>query len=447
MAKFTISRRGLLKTSAVAGAGLAAPMVWRRPAYAYTNEPSGSSVILGFNVPQTGAYADEGADELRAQQLAVEHLNGEGDGGMLATFSSKALTGAGINGKKVEYVTGDTQTKSDAARASAKRMIERDGALMINGGSSSGVAIAVQGLCQEMGVIFMAGLTHSNDTTGKDKKANGFRHFFNTEMSGAALAPILEANYGKDRKAYHLTADYTWGWSQQQSMKTYTEALGWETVETVLTPLGAGDYSQYLTPVLNSDADVLILNHYGRDMVNSLTQAVQFGLKNKQVNGKNFEIVVPLYSRLMAQGAGDAVKGIFGSTNWHWSLQDEGSKAFVKSFGQKYGFPPSQAAHTCYVQTILYADAAQRAGSFNPCDIVEALEGYEFDGMGNGPTLYRAEDHQCFKPVLVVKGKENPTSQFDLLEVVDVTPTEKVMYPVDHPDFVGGELGECNPGA
>jgi branched-chain amino acid transport system substrate-binding protein len=109
---------------------------------------------------------------------------------------------------------------------------------------------------------------------------------------------------------------------------------------------------------------VLVLNHYGKDMVNSLTQAVQFGLRDKQVNGKDFEIVVPLYSRLMAQGAGDAVKGIFGSTNWHWSLQDEGSKAFVKAFGEKYGFPPSQAAHTCYCQAILYADACQRAGTF-----------------------------------------------------------------------------------
>tara|TARA_R110000751_G_scaffold31125_6_gene79175 strand:+ start:1313 stop:2674 length:1362 start_codon:yes stop_codon:yes gene_type:complete len=447
MANFTISRRGLLKTSAVAGAGLAAPMVWRRPAYAYTNEPTGSSVTLGFNVPQTGAYADEGADELRAYELAVEHLNGEGDGGMLATFSSKALGGDGVNGKKVEFVTGDTQTKSDAARASAKRMIERDSAVMITGGSSSGVAIAVQGLCQEMGVIFMAGLTHSNDTTGKDKKANGFRHFFNAYMSGAALAPVLKSNYGADRKAYHLTADYTWGWTQEESIAAATEALGWTTVEKVRTPLGAGDFSQYLTPVLNSGADVLILNHYGRDMVNSLTQAVQFGLKGKEVGGKNFEIVVPLYSRLMAQGAGEAVKGIYGSTNWHWSLQDEGSKAFVKSFGQKYGFPPSQAAHTCYVQTLLYADAAQRAGSFNPCDIAAALEGYEFDGMGNGKTLYRAEDHQCFKDVLVVRGKENPTSQFDLLEVVDVTPAEQVTYAPDHPMFAGGELGECNPGA
>ena len=134
----------------------------------------------------------EGADELRAYRLAVEHLNGEGDGGMMGTFSSKALQGNGILGKKVEFVTGDTQTKSDAARASAKSMIEKDGAIMITGGSSSGVAVAVQALCQEAGVIFMAGLTHSNDTTGKDKKANGFRHFFNSYMSGAALGAGAE---------------------------------------------------------------------------------------------------------------------------------------------------------------------------------------------------------------------------------------------------------------
>ena len=441
-----ISRRRLLQGTAVVGAALAAPTILTSRAWAasYTNEPTGSTVTLGFNVPQTGAYADEGADELRAYELAVEHINGEGDGGMLNTFSSKALQGNGINGKKVVFVTGDTQTKSDAARASAKRMIEKDGAIMITGGSSSGVAIAVQGLCQDAGVIFMAGLTHSNDTTGKDKRANGFRHFFNTEMSGAALGPVLKNAFGSDRTAYHLTADYTWGWSQEGSIKKYTEALGWKTTAAVRTPLGAGDFSQYITPVLNSGADVLVLNHYGRDMVNSLTQAVQFGLRDKQVNGKDFAVIVPLYSRLMAQGAGENVKGIFGSTNWHWSLPDEGSKAFVKSFGQKYGFPPSQAAHTTYCQAILYADACQRAETFRPSAVGAALEGFQFDGLGNGPTEYRAADHQCFKDVLVVKGKENPTSKFDILEVVEVTPRAQVEYK---PEMLGGELGPYNDGA
>jgi branched-chain amino acid transport system substrate-binding protein len=448
MSKLDLGRRRVLKTGAIAGAGLAMPTIFTaQSAAAYTNEPTGSSVVLGFNVPQTGPYADEGLDELRAYELAVEHLNGEGDGGMMNTFSSKALKGNGILGKKVEYVTGDTQTKSDAARASAKSMIEKDGAVMITGGSSSGVAVAVQALCQDAGVIFMAGLTHANDTTGKDKRANGFRHFFNSYMSGAALAPVLANQYGTDRNAYYLTADYNWGYTTEEAISSATEAMGWNTVQKVLTPLAATDFSSYIAPVLNSDADVLVLVHYGGNMVNSLTNAVQFGLRDRVVNGKNFEIVVPLYSELMARGAGKNIAGIFGSQNWDWKFQDEGSKAFVQSFGTKYGFPPSQAAHTCYVQTLLYADAVERAGTFNPCGVVEALEGFEFDGLGNGPTLYRAEDHQCFKDVVVVKGKENPENEFDLVEQVEITPVEQVTYAPDHPQFAGGSLGACNPGA
>ena len=95
------------------------------------------------------------------------------------------------------------------------------------------------------------------------------------------------------------------------------------------------------------------------------------------VPSKIFEIIVPLYSRLMAQGAGKNIAGIYGTTNWNWSLQDEGSKQFVKSFGAKYGFPPSQAAHTCYVQTLLYADAVERAGTFSPPEVIKAYLGEE----------------------------------------------------------------------
>ncbi|WP_170659324.1 substrate-binding protein [Ruegeria profundi] len=448
MTNKSVTRRGVLKSGAVAGTGLALPTIFTASsAAAYTNEPTGGSVTLGFNVPQTGPYAEEGNDELLAQQLAVEHLNGEGDGGCLNTFTSKALKGNGILGKKVEFVTGDTQTKSDAARASAKSMIEKDGAIMINGGSSSGVAVAVQGLCQEAGVIFMAGLTHANDTTGKDKKANGFRHFFNAYMSGAALAPVLAAEMGKERRAYHLTADYNWGWTQEESIVASTEALGWETVNTVKTPLASTDFSSYITPVLNSGADVLVLNHYGGNMVNSLTNAIQFGLLDKVANGKDFKIVVPLYSELMAAGAGENIKGVLGSMNWNWQLQDEGTKAFVKSFGEKYGKPPSNSAQTCYAQVLLYADACERAGTFNPCGVVEALEDFEFDGLGNGPTWYRGADHQCFKDVLVVRGNENPTNAYDTLEIVEITPRAQVEYDPEHPMFSGGSLGECNPGA
>lgn len=435
------NRRTVLKGMAVAGAGIAAPSFFVRNAWAadFRNDPSKSKTArFGFTVPLSGAYADEGADEVRALELAVKHLNGEGDGGMLKTFKPSALKGNGVLGKKIEYVTGDTQTKSDMARSVAKRMVEKDGVIMWTGGSSSGEAVAMSALAQEIGVIFMCGLTHSNDTTGKDKRRYAFRHFFNAYMSGKALGPVLGKEYGKERKAYHLTADYTWGWTQEESMKQSTEALGWKTTAAVRTPLGAGDFSQYITPVLNSGADVLILNHYGKDMINSLTQAVQFGLRDKMVNGKKFEIVVPLYSDLMAQGAGENIKGILGTANWDWQLPDAATKAFVKSFGAAYGQPPSQAAQTCYVQALLYANACEMAGTFYPPEVIKQLEGFKFDGLGNGPTEYRAADHQCMKDVLVVRGKQKPANKFDLLEVVQVVPRSAVDYD---PKIFGGELG------
>lgn len=439
-------RRRVIKGGAVLGASaIASPMFFTRNAWAqdFRNNPaSRKTVMLGFNVPQTGPYADEGADQLRAMKLAAKHLNGEGDGGAMATFKPSNLKGNGILGKKIEYVTGDTQTKADAARASAKRMIEKDGVIMFSGCSSSAVAVACQSLAQEMGVIYMVGLSHSNDTTMKDRRRYGFRHFFNAYMSGQALAPVLAKEYGKDRRAYHLTADYTWGWTQEESLKDATEKIGWQTVAAVRTPLGAGDFSQYITPAVNSGADVLILNHYGHDMVNSLPQAVQFGLRDRQANGKNFEIVVPMFSELMAVGAGEAVKGIIGTSNWHWALEDEGTKAFTKSYGEAYGAPPSQSAHTGYVQAILYADAVERAGSFYPPEVIKALEGHEFDGMGNGPTLYRDSDHQCFKEVLVVRGNDAPTSKFDVLNVIGRSAREDVTYD---PAIFGGELGPYEP--
>jgi branched-chain amino acid transport system substrate-binding protein len=448
------SRRRVLKTGAATTAGLGAltasgkaPFGFVRDAWAEEaigNFPvKGSTVTFGFNVPQTGAYADEGADELRAYKLAVDHLNN--GGGMLETMKPNELTGNGVLGKKVEYVSGDTQTNPDAARTTARRMIERDGVIMFGGGSSSATAIAQQYLAQEMGVIYMCGLTHSNDTTGKDRRRYGFRHFYNAYMTGKAMAPILANNYGKERKAFHLTADYTWGHTQYQSIKDFTEQQGWRTVNNIMTPLGTSDYSQFLTSVLNSDADVLVLNHYGNDMVNSLTQAIQFGLRDMQKNGKQVEIVVPLFSRLMAQGAGSKnIQGVFGTTNWHWTAQDAGSQAFVKAFEAEYGFPPSQAAQTCYVQTLLYADACERAGTFYPPAVIKALEDHEFEGMGPGRAIYRKGDHQCFKDIMVVQGKSpsEKEGEYDQLKVVSQVDRDEVIYPVD---TFPGELGPYKP--
>src|SRR5699024_10218322 len=228
-----INRRSFLKATASTVAGVyamgAGGFGVLNRAFAEDYPPMGNYPIdgnpkFGFVIDQTGAYADEGEDQFRALKLAVRHIN-EG-GGILDTMEPCALNGDGILGQKVEDVVGDGETDPDAARDMGRRMIERDGVITYTGGSSSAVAIAQQDLAQEKGVIFMCALTHSNDTVGKARRRFGFRMFFDAQMTGQALGPVLAKEYGKDRKAFHLTADYNWGHSQLESMKEFTEKEG-----------------------------------------------------------------------------------------------------------------------------------------------------------------------------------------------------------------------------
>ncbi|MEO1000935.1 MAG: ABC transporter substrate-binding protein [Pseudomonadota bacterium] len=426
-------------------AALAAPLVLPGAAAGQATRHAQRAITLGFAVPLTGAYAAEGADEADALALALDHLNGEGrDAGMLATFryadgTPTVLTGDGVLGRRVAALTSDTATNASVARDAAAGLI-RDGASMVTGGASSGSALAMQAVCDTAGVIFMTGLTHSNEVTGARRARHGFRHFFNAHMSAQALAPALVDSLGANRRAYYLTANYSWGWSAEASMRAATEALGWETVAARTTPLGRHDFSEYIAPFFFTEADVLILSHYGGDMQVSLAQAMAYRLREREVNGRRVEIVVPLWSRLAAGAAGEAAEGILGAVNWHWSLRDAGSRAFTASFETAYGRKPTQAAHTCYTQVLLWADAVERAGTLDPCGLIEALEDFRFDGLGVGPSFYRGADHQCFKDVVVARGQR----EGEPLVIDAITDAADVTYAPDHPSFAAAPLGGCD---
>ncbi|MBX2856010.1 MAG: ABC transporter substrate-binding protein, partial [Rhodobacteraceae bacterium] len=144
------TRRKFLAQSAVAAGAFATPTLLSTKAQArYRNEPTGPTVKFGFTVPLTGPYSEEGADALRGFRLAVEHLNGRGDGGMLITMRPLAWRNPGVLGRKVEYVVADTRTNPAAAVEGARRLIDSENVVMFSGSSSSGVAIALQDVAQE----------------------------------------------------------------------------------------------------------------------------------------------------------------------------------------------------------------------------------------------------------------------------------------------------------
>ncbi len=359
------------------------------------------TLVVGLDVPQTGPYSDQGQDQLRAYRLAIEEINAKG----------------GVMGMQIAESLGDDQTKAPVAVENARRMIERDGAVMITGGSSTGTAIAVSGLCQEKKTIFMATLTHGDEPTNSDCHYHTFRRYNNAYMSAHAMAKTLLSKYGTGRW-FHITADYSWGHSVYENLTAIVEAKGAKTVNNILLPLGTTDFSSALSQAQAAKPDVLVITEFGKDMVNAVNQAAQFGLT------KSTKILVPLADEYMAKGAGDNFENIVTTAPFYWQYHAEkypAAKKFVDAFMKKYGTPPSNGAECAYTNIYQWKGGVERSGSLDPKKFIEKMENYHFQATKE-PEYWRASDHQGINSCLVlegvpVKGRSNPYAYAKVLEV------------------------------
>ncbi|HVY19279.1 MAG TPA: substrate-binding protein [Bauldia sp.] len=438
-----ISRRAMLAgTAGLAGAAFATGL----PKWAFADDypalgtfpagQAGDSVFVGIDVPLTGTYAAAGADEQKGIELAIEHLNNGDD--LIKAISPK--TTKGVLGKKVTSAAADEAAKADLAVQNATKFVQDNKASLLIGSVSSGTAVALNHFAQEQKVIYLPGISGSNDTTGKDCTRYSFRSCFYAYSASAALAPVLIKELGKDRKAAYLTPDYTYGHTVYDSMTKFTEAGGWKTVTNQLFPLGATDYSAYALNIANSGADTLVVIGFGNDAVNSIKQAQQFGLLDKM------KLVVPYMSPYLVQQVGqDLIAGVYAGLDFYWDIGDKFplAKQFVDKFEAKYGAKPEWGAHAGYLQIALWADAVETAGTFYPPKIIEAYEsGKKYTDTTVGPISWRAADHQLIRPVIVVQGKKaaDMKGKDDYYQVVEIVPGDGIMQD---PSAFGCKMGDA----
>lgn len=434
----TPTRRQIL----AGGLALAAPALVASAGLGAT--ATGAPIRIGAPLPLSGARARDGVAQQRALELAVAHVNGQGDGGMLAHFSSRALGGRGLLGRPLEARVADTRSQVRAAELATLDLITGDGAAMITGGASSGVAAAMQAVCDLAGVPFMIALAHANGLTGANRSAYGYRHFFNAYMSGAALVPHLAKTVGAGGRAAHLTADYSWGHSVEQTLTSATEALGWTTATTVGTAANSRDFSTAVPVLLAAEPDVIFLNQYGASMIAALEALLDAGLTPD--GPAPVKLVAPLLTDQMARGVAGRWPGLLGTANWHAGLDDPASAAFVHSFRTAFGTTPGQSAHTVYCQVLLWADACARAGSPEACAVGQALSDFRFSGLGSGSALYRGGDGQCLHDVCVVATRAAADAAQGHLRMVGTVPAHRVHYGLDHPMFAAQGARTCRTG-
>lgn len=367
-------------------------------------------VKIGLNYPETGPYAKQGLDQKRAAELAVEEINAAG----------------GILGKKVQLVLRDTKSNAKIARGNAAELYDGEGVPMILGGSSSAVAIATGEVALLKDRLFFATLSYSTETTGEYGHRHIFRECFDAYFAGKVMANYLNKNF-KGRKYFYITANYTWGWTTESVLRSFTDTKDMVKYPEILTELGAKDFKAALLQAKASGAEVLVLSLFGRDMEIAVKQADEMGLKNRM------QIIVPQMNEDMAQGAGpEAMEGIIGATPWMWSVPFTYNYprgiAFVKKFEERFNRYPTTSGASAYVILHEYKAAVEQAKTFNTKAVITALEGRKYIGLKD-EQQWRKFDHQSIQTVYAVKVK--PAAE-----------VKKSKYQMDYFDIIATMKGD-----
>src|SRR5215475_9839246 len=221
-----ITRRRLVGYGAGAiGAAMLVPAPWRA-AFGQAKPYK-----IGTLQPLSGAGAAGGKTALVGVQMAVDRINKSG----------------GINGRPVEAVVADDESKPDVGRRKAEKLVVEDRIDVQVGGFLSNICLACMPVWEEAKIVNM--ISVCLDTTLTTSKCNrySFRPSDYAPAQAVAFAPHLVNRMGKK---WHIAfADYAWGQSTRDAYVNQIRKAGGEIVGTTGIPLGTADMTPFLSKI------------------------------------------------------------------------------------------------------------------------------------------------------------------------------------------------------
>ncbi|MGD9369633.1 MAG: ABC transporter substrate-binding protein [Desulfobacteraceae bacterium] len=262
------------------------------------------------------------------------------------------------------------------------------------------MAIAAGKICQAKKVPFFGTLTYSTATTGIDAHRYTFRECYNAWMGAKTLASYLNMNFS-GKKYFYITADYTWGWTTEASLRKFTGTENKSKHPGVRTPFPSNDFSRALKRAQRAKPQVLVLVLFGQEMANAVRMADAMGMKSQM------QIVVPNLTLGMAErGTPKSMEGVIGALPWTWQVPYQFSYKkgidFVEKFTKRFNRYPSTSGASAYTIMHEYKAAVERAGTFEAAAVVKALEGHSYQYLKDRQ-IWRSFDHQSVQTVYTVR--------------------------------------------
>lgn len=318
----------------------------------------------------------------------------------------------GVNGRMLELLVRDSKGKPDTGTIAA-RELAGEGCTMLLGAVSSAVALAISGILQQQGVLFMSAAAHSMRLTHEDFNNNFFRVTDTPYMRQRAQASLMAELHPDVTSWGGIIPDHEYGRSTwdcfSDGLETYYPEITGATPEIsrpILCPYGGSDYRNYVVAAMRDPAQGFLNALYGGDAITMVQQAKAYGFFDRKqpiVNSANEFIV----ARAMKS---DMPEMSIGTHWYHGAFQgNEISDRLYANYLAATGikFPEGFLAEG-HAAVLAYAAALKSAPDGTVDSLRSALEGLVFE-TATGTRTLRAEDHQAIKPVVTyrVRGADN----------------------------------------
>jgi branched-chain amino acid transport system substrate-binding protein len=188
----------------------------------------GEPIRIGMLTSLTGNFTPWGVQVRAGMQLAVSEINQRG----------------GVDGRQLELVVADDQSKAEEGTRAIERLIERDGVVAVGGIISSDVGLATARIAEQSKVpLFLV-----KAGAGGILNANS-RHTFRTCLPAAPMVagPVLQYVQSKGLKRVGaIVADYAWGQAIKAALEDAFAAAPDIKLQIEVAPVGEQDFTTYL---------------------------------------------------------------------------------------------------------------------------------------------------------------------------------------------------------
>jgi len=408
-----VTRRRLIGYGTAAAGALGATMLVPAPWQAAFGQAK--PYKIGTEQPLSGAGAAGGKTALVGLQMAIDRINKSG----------------GVNGRPIELIVADDESKPDVGRRKVEKMLDEDKIDVHVGGFLSNICLACMPVFEDSKVVNM--ISVCLDTTLTTTKCN--RYSFRVHDYAPAQAVAFAPELVKMGKKWHIAyADYSWGQSTKDAYADQIKKAGGEIVGTTGIPLGTADMTAFLSKI-SGNFDGLFGIFFGKDGVTVGNQAFDLGLTKKYKWAGDGAIA----ESTNLPALGNKIDGFIGINRYLPVLEGVLSTPAHKKFlddavVRLKQIDPSGPLPDRYVQSNYEAMNAMKLGmeksKFRGREdtdkLIAALEGLEMkegDDFPQGDKVLRKEDHQAFIREFIYDIHDG---KYRILEVV---PKEKTMFP------------------